>query len=465
MKPDRSDRWVDRLSLLLAMLTVVFIAQFAWRYADERLYADSGYYLLRTILGGGFHIEHSRWVLLVAEFPAVIGIITGASLPALIQLHSLANVLFIVAMSILTAFVLKDHRALIMLALSQLIGLAHGLFCPVFELYFGVGFLILFHSVLSGEAISGRRRTLFATVMLIGVLFSHPMAWLLFAGSLLLIPFERWRPLRWSIALTMAAVVVVRILDPSAYETAQFGFLQRLAFPSLVFGLFAPHHLWEQLQRVLVHYPDVLVLAIFCGTALWRNGDKRGAFTLGGGLLVLFILTGLYLPEALHDRYREQVDYAYTAWLLLVLMTRLWPVRAWRPALLLLLLPCIGFRMYLAERTSTLYTARTQWHLDQIATARDRGQAKAIIDLGTTTFGTVEDHVSPYWSTGVESLLLSAKEGADRTVSIITVDDAACTVAEERIDVIVIRCPDVVAHADINADYFDPGNEQYAPLR
>ncbi|HRH39153.1 MAG TPA: hypothetical protein PK760_12445, partial [Flavobacteriales bacterium] len=45
----------------LAWSIVAFLGLFAWRFAEERLYTDSGYYLARVINEGWFHVEHGRW--------------------------------------------------------------------------------------------------------------------------------------------------------------------------------------------------------------------------------------------------------------------------------------------------------------------------------------------------------------------------------------------------------------------
>ena len=451
---NRIARWKGGLITGLWVLVIGMLAVFAWRYADERLYADSGYYLFRVINESDVHVEHGRWVLMLAQAIPLLGVKLGLEMGTIVKLHSLSNVVFL-ALSITYAVgVLKDRRTAILIAMSQVLGLAHGLFCPVFELYYGVGLVLLFHATLTNDAMNGYQRMALASLLFLGALSSHPMAWPLLLGSLVLLDRRQRRPVIRILILIVIAFAIVRGLTMSTYEAAQISFVQRLAFPSLVFGLFTPDVLLEQLRRVLLHYPDVFALAVFSVVILWRSDQRRSALLLVAGSLGLYILVGLYLPDAAHDRYREQVDYAFTAWTLLVILSRVWPLERWWPALLILMVVCTGYRVMYVSSIASYYEARTQWQQDLIASARAQHIQKAIIDPQGIAFGTVDDRVSPYWSTGVETLLLSAKEGAERTVSIITTDDLQCPVVPEHLDKLVLRCWDVLEPDEINRRYF-----------
>ena len=403
-------------------------------------------------------------MLFLAELPAVIGLKLGASLSTLILLHSLANVIFLVACTLFAGLVLKDRRAVLLLALAQLIGLAHGLFCPVFELYYGVGLVLLFHATATNDHLNGWIKLAITTLLFVLALGSHPMAWALLLGSFILLDHRQRRPLIPTLAIISLVFAIVRGSSLSGYETAQFTFLQRLAFPSLVLDLFTPAALLDRTQSALLHFPDVLALSIFTTGVLWRNDRRRAVIIFLAGLVLLYVITGLYLPADPHDRYREQVYFAFAAWTLLVIMLQLWPLHNWRPAVLLLVILCVGFRMVTAERIAVLYTARTQWHYALIADARQQGLTKAIMDPGVITFGTAQDHVSPYWSTGVECLLLSAKEGPSGTVSVITTDDAEHFRLDEYPDIIVVRWDLAFAPDAPNARYFRFANSSYERL-
>ena len=80
--------WNERLMAALPWLVLGYLALFAWRFADERLYADSGYYLARVVNEDAFRIEHGRWVLAFAQALPLIGAVRAADLTAQ-ELHDI----------------------------------------------------------------------------------------------------------------------------------------------------------------------------------------------------------------------------------------------------------------------------------------------------------------------------------------------------------------------------------------
>jgi hypothetical protein len=450
----RLERWVPRV---LVLGIALYLMVFAVRFAEERLYADSGYYLFRTINGDGFHIEHGRWVLVLAEWLPLVGSGLGMGIGSIILLHSLGNVVFMLVTVAICHYKLKDPTAALTLVLLQVFGLTHGLFCPVFELYYGAGLLVLLLAVLRTEWLPARTKLLLASLLWLVVLSAHPMLWLLAPASLLyLAPRERRPDLLIFIGIGIA-FGAWRWYNMSVYEAAQLGFGKRL-FSGAPLLLFHPKQVATQLLRSAQHYPDVLAMSVLVASVLWK--ERRHHFRLFlTGLLVLYVLTGLYLADTTHDRYREQVDFAFTVWVLLVFFLSAWRTVTWRPALLLLLLVCTIYRMAEAERVAPLYTVRTQWEKELVNAARALHRSKVIIDTQGVTFGTATDHVSPYWSTGVETLLLSAADGPNRCVSVITTDDLACPGVPEHLDKVVLRCWEVLDTVD--SRYFMLPEERY----
>ncbi len=449
------ERWLPRL-LMVGVL--FYLVVFAARFAEERLYADSGYYLFRTIDSEGFHIEHGRWVLALAEWLPLAG--SGLDLPfsSVILLHSLGNVVFVLIAVGICIYLLKDLAAALTLVLLQTIGLTHGSFCPVFELYYGVGLLVLLLATIRTDRLAARARPPIVSLLWLLVLSAHPMLWLLAPASMLLLAPDERRPylaLFISIALAFGAW---RWYNMSVYEAAQLGFSKRL-FSSAPLLLFHPKQIGTHVLRFLQHYPDVIALSLLVASILWKE-QRRSFLPFLTGLLMLYVLTGLYLADTTHDRYREQVDFAFTVWVLLTMFLTAWRTVAWRPALLVLLLVCTAYRIAEAERVAPRYTARTQWEKELINAARAQRHSKVIIDTQGITFGTANDHVSPYWSTGVETLLLSAQDGPDRCVSVITTDDLACPDVPEQLDKVVLRCWEVLD--TLNTQYFSLPPERYS---
>lgn len=462
-KPVFGERWAQRLTPLLCGAVVLFLLVFAWRQADQRIYADSGYYLARVINEGSFHIEHGRWVLALSQVLVLSGVLLGLPMKTLILLHSLNNVIFLGACIWFAAGVLKDKRATIALAGVHLIGLTHGLFCPSFELYYGVDLLILFHAVLGSGRLSERVRWTLLVVLFIGALSSHFMALLLAGVTLLVGPHWRDRRLMLTLGIITAVFLAMRFATMSYYESQQIGFIQRLAYPSQVLPLFSIDFLSTQLVRACQHYPDVLLLAMITAIALWRSRQRRMLALLWFGLLAIHVLTGLYMPWAAHDRYREQVDFAAPAWVVIIATARLLPLVQWRLPALALFILCAGYRMVRAEWIAPYYEARTRWQENCIAQARAAGLHKVIVDPAGVSFGPPGHQVSVYWSTGVECMLRSAKDGPDAVVSVITTDDLECAGVPEHLDKFVFRCWDVLEYDYLDPRYFRLAQGRYEP--
>lgn len=462
--PVITERWVPKLTLLLCGGIVLFLLMFAIQQADQRIYADSGYYLARVINEGSFHIEHGRWVLALSQVFPLLGVLLGLPMKVLILLHSLNNVLFLVACLWFAARVLQDKRAAVALAATHLVGLTHGLFCPSFELYYGVDLLILFQALLVSGQLGKPARWILLVALFIGALSSHFMMLLLAGGVLLIGPHWRDRRLMFTLGIATAAFLAIRFATMSYYESQQIGFIQRLAFPSEVLPLFSLDILGTQLTRAWQHYPDVLLLAIITSIALWRSRQRRMLALFWLVLLAIHVLTGLYMPWPEHDRYREQVDFAAPAWVVIIAAHRLLPLIQWRLPLLVLCILCAGYRMICAEWIAPYYEARTRWQENWISQARSAGLPKVIVDPAGVTFGPPGHKVSVYWSTGVECLLRSAKDGPDAVVSVITTDDLECAGVPENLDKFVFRCWDVLDSSYLNPRYFKLGPGSYVPL-
>ena len=460
----RNERLWRIAQAVLPAAVLLFLAVFAVRFADQRIYADSGYYLARVINEGNFHIEHGRWVLALSQVLPLIGVKLGLSMGKLILLHSLSNVIFLALCIWFAAHVLQNKGAALAIAAVHLIGLTHGLFCPIFELYYGVDLLILFQAVLASGGLAPRTRWALLVVLFIGALSSHFMALLLIGGILFLGGYWRDRRLMIVLGITLIAFMALHFTTMSYYESQQLGFIHRLASPSEVLPLFSLDFLRTQATRALGHYPDVLLLAGLNTIALSRSKQWRVLGLFWSGLVAIHVLTGLYMPWPMHDRYREQVDFAAPTWVVLVGVYRVLPLVNWRLPLVALLIACSIYRMACAEWIAPYYEARTRWQQNWITQARHAGLQKIIVDPAGVTFGPPGHKVSPYWSTGVECLLLSAKDGPDATVSVITTDDLECPGIATHLDKFIFRCWDVLDDGYLDARYFKLPAAKYIHL-
>lgn len=450
------------LSLMVGGTVLSYLALFAWRFADERLYADSGYYLVRLINEGSFRIEHGRWVLAFSQLLPLLGVKLGAGMSDLILLHSLNNVVWMTACMLMAWRVLHDRAAVLAIALLHLIGLSDGLFCPVFELYYAADLLVLFTALLRSTSVAPRPRMIGLLALLPVITSSHLFGAALLAASLVI--HEVWKERRLAIALAsvFALQLTWHAFHLSAYEKDHLSFVKRIDAAAIL-DLFSPQHVLASIGYGIAHYPDVTALVGLGLFILYRAGLRRQtAFVLFFVLASWFVIA-LKLPGFLHDRYREQVNFPIAAWAVLMTSFLVLPLNRMRSVIGIVIILGIGYRMVEAERLSPGYRARTAWIKREIALAHDLGRTKGIVPA-PMYFGPPAHAIEGGWSVSVESLLLSAKAGPDSTVSLISDADLACPGVTENLDRFVLRCWDILPVEWLDGRWFTPPQGRYAPL-
>ena len=459
--PRRSElRW----PLLLIGLITAYLGLFAARFADERLYADSGYYLMHVINQGVFRIEHGRWALTLSQALPLLGVKLGAPLHALILLHSLNNVLWLVACMLVAWRVLRAPQAAVAIAALHLIGLAHGLFCPIFELYYGADLLILFLAAWRAEHLDRRVRAAMLVALFLAVISCHLMGLALMAWALLL---ERaWRERRLFAALVIigSTYLVLHALTVSDYEKDHLGLLRRAWHPGVVAGLFTLTHVLASVRYAVTHYPDVLALGLMASFLLLRDRGCRWK-----GVLLIAFLAALHLviaikhTDPLHDRYREQLNFPAIAAVIVALGLHAWHMGRARTTVLASLFLAVLFRVARAEQVAPFYTARTVAIEGYIAEARANGMHKAI-GPWSRSFGDNAHSVELSWSVSVESLLLSSADDPCCTVSIITQEDRAFGDVAQRLHRFVFRRWEILPEAWLDPRWFTAPTGRYEAL-
>jgi hypothetical protein len=453
----------DRLMAVLPWLVLGYLALFAWRFADERLYADSGYYLARVVNEGAFRIEHGRWVLAFAQALPLIGVKLGVPMKALILLHSFNNVIWMCGCMLIAWRVLRDRDAAVAIAALHLVGLTHGLLCPIFELYYGTDLLVLFLAVHRGTAMNPRWRL--SALLFLGALVAscHAIGFLLLAGVLILA--RAWERKLEALLLFMvvALVLTARVLTISDYEKDSAAFIIKACDPGVLAAVLSPANLSGLVRYAVRHYPDLVALATLALAGLLLHGRRTDALLFFGFLLAMHALISLKLPEWYHDRYREQVNFGVTAWVVLVLIFhagRLSRTAKWVPVILLL---SVAYRIATAERIALCYTARTAHIEAAIARAQAQGVSKGII-AADGDFAPEHHGVSLFWSVPVESLLLSAKQGPAATVSLITTEDLEFRGLQDHLGEFIFRRWDLLPSSWLDARWFVAPEGEYLPI-
>jgi hypothetical protein len=440
-------------------------------FAEERLFSDSCYYLMRTINTEWFWVEHSRWVLVLCEWLPLLGVWLDLPLPTVVLLHSLGNVVFAVGLFVYLAWGMRDAHAALALTLIHIIGLAGGLFCPIFEFYYGADLLVVFWALWHRTNFWHWKRATTLLLLATIVASSHLFGLLLLVW-VMFIAWQRERSLRYTVAVSglLVVLLVVKSFTTSEYEQMQMGFLRKIYTFGFADTQFRPIELARTFMYGLRYYPDVLLLSGLTVGWLLRRRRWAELGLYGFMLLCLYILIQSYLPDRTHDRYREQVVFAVVVFVVLFvalhLLQRLHKPRLW----LLLLAGLVVFRFGLWAWVGVGYTERTDWIHQNIAQARTAGLHKGIVSHQVdfsrhTDFLTRHYFINHNWSVSIESMLLSAAEGPAHTFSLITTEDTAHADVAQHLDMYVFRMwelypPDSV----LNPTYFRLPPGVYAPV-
>lgn len=458
-----AERMSRIVSWALPAAVLAYLAVFAWRFADERLYADSGYYLTRVINDEAFRIEHGRWALALAQVLPLLGVKLCLSLKALILLHSLNNVVWLGTCILFAWRVLRSPQALLALAAVHLIGLTHGLFCPIFELYYGVDLLILFHATwLAGHLRSFTRWALLITLFL-AVISSHLFGALLMACLLAMERIWLNRRALSLFAMLFASYGVQHALTITLYEKEHLATLLHAGRTGALPQLITPSFWVESLLYAVRHYPDVVILSIVALIGLHRIGALRQTGWLIGMLLALHVVIALKLPGHLHDRYREQVNFAATAWVALLFVLHALPSTRKPNILLIALCLAMVYRIARAEHIAGYYQERIGVLENWVAQARSLGMSKAIVP-GPRYFGPDHDAIDLQWSVPIESILLSSKNDPAGTVSLITTQDVELGNVRDELDGFIFRRWEVMDPGWLNPRYFTAPEGRYIAL-
>lgn len=409
---------------LFPWLVITYMVWFAMYFALERLHGDSSFFLVRVLGDGKFHIVSGRWVIVLIQWPAVLGWWLGLPVKAIVLLWSLASSATLLGAFLFVTRTLRDTNAGIAAVSVHFVGLAHALFCPVFEFYFGAMLVVVFVATFHSQRIIGLSRLLLLSILFILVISSHFMGLVV---MLMVLVLERiWtdrRAMGWLLAL-LALHLCIRLGSLSAYESDAFSAVfmrfQRVGMT----WLFLPGRLLAMAIHGATAYPDTLAIALLTAAILIFRKDIHGLVVFLSGLLVLYIVLGLYFPDGTHMVYREILDYPVPVWIVVVLWRRIM-VREWHTGpVLVVLCGCFIFRIVQPLQISEAYAERVSWMKDRIAAAHARNIHRGMV-LDVPAFqpcdkGQVLQGLDP-----LQALLISAAEGSDPPAVLVpaTADD------------------------------------------
>jgi len=159
---------------IIEHILFIVLGIFAIYLFEERLLADSGYYIFKVINYRSFWVEHNRFILIFSQFIPFLGVKLGFELKTILCLYSIGHIIFFYLIFLISRYYYKNKEAGILLLLIQTLGIMSGFFVPMFELYYGAGLLVLFLTIL----VYSHRKSDWIILLTLSffILTGHPLA-------------------------------------------------------------------------------------------------------------------------------------------------------------------------------------------------------------------------------------------------------------------------------------------------
>ncbi len=408
----------NRIVPHLPWLVLFALATYLYK---ARIFADSGYYFLQFVNNQSFWIELQRIVLGISQIIPLIGIWLGLEMKYILLLYSLGNVIFFYILFLFVYYGLRDRRSGLLIILAQTIGIVYSFYTPMFELYYGVSLLITFYAI---WRLPFRYRSLYILLILqVLILLSHPLAFMLFI-YVLLYDFrkEKHKPFKFylPVILVFIGVLVFKYFTLSEYESAKLGWQFNYAENKRYLQFLNPEF-YRTIGLFMLRYYFEILAAFIVVIIMLINRKQWFRLLLVTGTFIAYTFLVNSANTLDGSRYIEQVMFPYVPIVFIPLIYGFSSKgRQGRHNLAVLIISLlIVYRLFIIYSGSEMFVKRTAQMEQLIETARQKGGSKfvvseAIVDHQYTQFN---------WSYPIETLLLSAIDGNDLTVTIVPEED------------------------------------------
>jgi len=386
-----------------------------------RIFADSGFYVSQFINNQTFWIECNRYVLAISQIIPLIGVWLGLQIKYILLLYSLSHVIFFYFLFLFVYYGLRDRRSGLLIIIAQTVGIMHSFFTPMFELYYGVPLLITFYAIWK---LPFRYNTIFILLILEAlILLSHPLAFMLFV-FVLLYDYTRAnaKPLKFYIPVILVylGAVAFKYFIMCEYESGKIAWQFNYTDNKQYLQLLNPSYYKVLGVFMLRYYAEVLVaLAIVIFMLLNRKQWFKLFVVVGTFCAYVFLVNSAYTVSP--SRYMEQVMFPFVMIVFIPLIYG-FPIKG-RPGLLnisiLLISGLIAYRLAVIYYGSEIFMKRVAQMEQLIDAARQKGGSKFVVNQERVDHG----YTQLNWSYPIETMLLSAIDGNDITVTIAPEDD------------------------------------------
>ncbi len=404
------------LHALFAILVVLAVVLF-----KERLYADAAYYAFQTVNEGWFHVEHGRTVLALSQIVPLFGYYLGFPLKVLLVLWSVGHELFFYLLFVLLLHGLKDRAAAIALLLVHLVGQLWLYYSPMYEIAYGSGIAVLFYAILRSGKYQDDKWLILLLLAQWFTMMSHTENFILvFMAMLFHFAEKGWQKRIHLITLGAFAIgLFIEFATFSDYEwsNASSKFDAAASWQNLLNSDYQ-----QKLVTLFVdYYPDLLLMALVAILVLLFKKKWLKLVTLLASFIIVVVAVNNKASAVTFIRYFESMYHPLVFVVAVPFSYALFHGKLTKltTALLPIVILFLAFRVWwIWDFGEPLRQRMAQWER-LVDYAQTLGGDKYIIENQNFE----KSYSLPTWANPIEALLLSAADGKEKSLSLITSND------------------------------------------
>lgn len=398
---------------LLYHLVFLLLAVAAVLFYKERLFVDSSYYIFKSINEGWFHIEHGRPVLALSQILPLLGKLIGLSLKSLLLIYSIGQVLFFYLIFLLLQHHFKLAWSGIAILMLVLVGQKWLYFIPMLELVWGAIMAILVLGIIRSNRWQDDKWLLLTLFAWWFLLTSHPLNYLT-AGVIVFYDLidRGWiKKLHYSLIGFFLAALFLELIGSDVYENQKLVGVE----DSMISLIKEPGFIKDSLILLIKKYWLMMLLGLLT-TFRFLFNRKWLAAALWPMSMLLIYAAGLYRWDLSQDDWYTEVVLQPIVSISMVLFVfshlESMTFKSVRPLRWLFGFVFLGFAIAIFYQAKPMQKRTAQ--MEQLVAAMP-------FEKGVVNAQNIDQ---PYnnleWSIPIEILLLSACDGPDEAVSLVS---------------------------------------------
>ena len=376
---------------VLAILSVVFF--------EERLIADSSYYIFRVINSQSFWIEHNRYILAFSQFLPLIGVKLGFSLKTILLLYSIGHPIFFYIIFLIAKYYYKDQNAGFLIITLQTIGILSGFFVPMFELYYASALIVLVSTILYKS--NSKYDNIIIVILSFFIITGHPFANILLLFVMLIHAQQYGLKYFRKYILILTIMLIVFIFKKLNYS--EYEYWKTMEFiHNILHSVYDLSYFKSLIILLITYYKELLLIELLTLVYLISSKEYLKSAIVFSAFIAVLIIINLSYYGAAHGRYQEQVYFSLSFIVAYPFFIYLFNNKAKsNKSLFVLILFITTLRLYGIKSEGKSFSNRVSEIKTNIQIARKNDGTKFIINEHNLKY-------DPNWSYPIETLLISS---------------------------------------------------------